>query len=137
MGPAPDRLIDELESMNRGELPDEAYELLADPGARHVLYYMTGEPSATLTELADVVAGLQATDEATVITAGDRDRIRVRLYHSVLPKLDAAGYVRFDPATRTVARGDVPAEVERLFESVRADAEDCDEGGNGNGAGNE
>jgi hypothetical protein len=92
-----------------GDLPsDEALSALSDPYVRHTLRSLHGRRSAALDDLADVVTGMAAASAGTVATAAERDRTRLRLYHVVLPKLDALGYVAFDPDERTVTDVDVP-----------------------------
>lgn len=91
--------------------PEEALSALADPHARHALRALHGRRDSTLEELADVVTGMVAAASDEVATPTDRDRTRLRLYHAVLPRLDALGYVEFDADERTVTRVDVPPEA--------------------------
>lgn len=115
--------MDSDESTFQGEIPfteldvsDRELRALADPLARHTLRYIGSHSAATLEEVADAVAGFEAAETETLVTAGSRDRFGVRLYHMVLPRLDELGFVRFDPADRKVERGDIPEDIAPLLE---------------------
>lgn len=98
------------------EVSDRELRALSNPLARHTLRFIGSHEEAMLDEVADAVAGLEAAETETLVTAGTRDRFRVRLYHVVLPKLDDLGLVSFDPADRRVERGDIPDDVAPLLE---------------------
>jgi len=115
--------MDSDESTSQGEISFSELEVsgrelraLANPLARHTVRFIDAHPKATLDEVADAVAGFEAAETETLVTAGSRDRFSVRLYHVVLPQLDELGFVRFDPASRTVERGDIPEDVAPLLE---------------------
>jgi hypothetical protein len=114
-------MTDELPSLDRirafeGDLPpDEAFRALSDPYARYALSHLHGNPTTSLDALADVVTALEATATETIATPSDRDRVRVHLHHATLPKLDALGYVAFDPDEGTVIEADVPPAVYALL----------------------
>lgn len=97
---------------------DEIFDLLSDRYVRHSLYYLFDRTSTSLDELADLVAGLEAVESDAITTPEDHERIRVRLYHVVLPKLDAHGYVEFDTDEHSVTRTEVPATVHSLLDAV-------------------
>lgn len=94
----------------------DAVSLLSSPMARRTLIYLTDTSTTTVEELADVLTGMEATGADTLATPADRRRVRILLYHCVLPRLDAAGYVDFDAEERTVVRGDVPEVVDELLD---------------------
>ena len=94
----------------------DAVSVLSSTMARRTLSYLTDTSTSTVEELADVLTGLESTDADALATPEDRRRVRIRLYHCVLPRLDAAGYVEFDPDERSVVRGDVPAVVHELLD---------------------
>jgi hypothetical protein len=75
---------------------DEFYRLLARPPRRRVLYYLQEHSTASVAELCDVLAGWEALDRSRTLGDEARDRIRCRLYHADLPKLDRAGVVSYD-----------------------------------------
>lgn len=95
-----------------GEIPlDEILDVLSDDHARYALYWLGEHPDATLEQLADVVTGIDAAATDAIATPSDRERARIHLYHVVLPKLDAHGYLDFDADDRTVTGANVPPEV--------------------------
>ena len=94
------------------ELPfDDVVRLLGDRNTRVVLVSLHDHPTPTLEELADVVAATEASETATIAEPADRDRIRLRLYHAILPRLDELGFIAFDPETTAVTDTDVPDAV--------------------------
>lgn len=111
-------LLDALEGVDEQTL-DELFRLLSDRYVRHTLFYLSSTPTTSLDELADVIAGLESIAQETIVTPVDRDRIRIRLYHAILPRLDEAGYVRFDTTDHTLERTNVPTPVSTLFEVIR------------------
>lgn len=60
-----------------------------------------------LKELCDTADGVATVDDLAdhhveqVPDAADRDRVKVALYHHILPKLDDANFIDFDPRTDT------------------------------------
>ncbi|QLK25639.1 hypothetical protein HYG81_16380 [Natrinema zhouii] len=95
-----------------GELPiDDVFRLLADRHARYALVYLHDNPSPPIDELADVLAGKDASVEGTITTPIDHNRIRIRLYHSVLPRIEAVGFISFDAETNAVTDTDIPTAV--------------------------
>jgi hypothetical protein len=99
---------DPEEQLSELDLPDRAIRTLSNPLARHALRYIQDRPETTLDAVADAVAGFEAVDTESIVTTSDRDRLRVKLYHVVLPRLDDEGFVEFDRAARTVERAAVP-----------------------------
>lgn len=94
------------------ELPvDRVVRLLADPAARYAIVLLHDEPTRTLEELADVVTGKTASVEGTIATPADRDRVRIRLYHVILPRLDTLGFAAFDADAKAVTDADIPDAV--------------------------
>lgn len=78
-------------------------DVATDDYARYSLYSLAHEPNTTLTELADFVTGFEAMLAGRVATPAEHERVRIRLYHAVLPKFDAIEYVDFDPVARMVS----------------------------------
>lgn len=91
-------------------LLDATFAALSDARRRHALYYLRDRESATLDELATVLAGwLNAREDgAGVATPDDRERVRAQLHHAQLPNLSAAGFVRYDLDSGEVALADLP-----------------------------
>lgn len=104
-----------LRAMDERVPSDEVFTLLADPYARYVIYYLHAQSATTLDELAAVIAGLEATESKRVATPSDHERIHLRLYHVVLPKLETRGYLELDPDGQTVERKRIPTEVSEML----------------------
>lgn len=81
-----------------GRVPvDDLFQILSRADRRRALCYLVFRESAALEELADVVAGWQATTEsAEIATAEDRRRVLSALTHSHVPRLVDAGVVAYD-----------------------------------------
>ncbi|WP_226041039.1 hypothetical protein [Natrinema sp. DC36] len=95
-----------------GELPvDDVFQLLADRHARYALLYLYDNPTPTIEELADVLAAKDASVQATIARPADRNPIRIRLYHAILPRIDALGFITFDAETNAVTDADIPTAV--------------------------
>lgn len=95
-----------------GEAPlDELFEVLSDRQSRFTLYYLAETASATLDEVAEAVTGFEAQTGGTIATPTDKRAVKTRLYHRVLPRLDASGYVEFDADESTVTLTVSPREL--------------------------
>ncbi|MFA9415471.1 hypothetical protein [Natrinema sp. HArc-T2] len=90
---------------------DDVVRLLGDCHARSVLVSLHDNPTPTLEELADVVTATAASETGTIAAPSDRDQIRLRLYHSILPQLEDLGFITFDTAAKTVTDTDIPEAV--------------------------
>ena len=66
-------------------------------------------------ELAEYVAGIEAMECGDIVTPTAYETIRIRLYHSVLPKLDEVGYIDFDLRDRTITSATIPEEMRSLL----------------------
>lgn len=110
--------LNALEGLQADQAPDEVLELLSDRYIRYTLYYLSKDPTTSLDELADIIAGWEATETDAIITPADRERIRIRLYHVILPKLDDTGYLDFDTTDHTIKRSSVPSIVSTLLEDL-------------------
>lgn len=94
------------------EVPvDDVIRLLGEPTARTALVYCYDQRTPTLEELADAVAGAAACADETIATPADRDRIRIRLYHSILPRLNDLEFVAVDYEANTVTETTIPDPV--------------------------
>jgi len=100
--------VDAETQLSELDLSDATIRTLSDPLVRHTLRYIDDYPETTLDAVADAVAGFEAADTESIVTTSDRDRLHVRLYHVVLPRLDDEGFVDFDRAAGTVERAEIP-----------------------------
>ncbi|NKE34650.1 hypothetical protein GWG54_02225 [Natronococcus sp. JC468] len=90
---------------------DDLLGLLSSREVRITLAYLYDHPSATLDDLAAVIAGATAADGGRIAGEGAYERARVTLHHSVLPRLDDHGLLEFDPSDGRVRDVDVPPAV--------------------------
>jgi|GEM_PF-527795 len=81
---------------------DDLFELLARPGNRYTLAYLSRtDGPVPYEDLVENVVDGAGTPEG-LSTADFRDQVATRLVHSNLPKLDDAGLVEYDRTDRTV-----------------------------------
>lgn len=97
---------------------DEIFRLLSDQYVRYTLDYLSASSTTSLDELTDVIAGLEAVEQEAIITPVEHDRIRIRLYHVVLPQLDECGFVQFDATDKTIEQSNVPSPVVALLDEI-------------------
>lgn len=77
-------------------------DAVTDEYSQYSLYVLAHDPHTTLSDLADVVTGFEAMRSGRIATPTEHERVRVRLYHAVLPKFDAIEYVDFDPESERI-----------------------------------
>lgn len=94
---------------------DEIFSLLSNRYVRYTLLSLSDEPTTTFEQLTDAVVGMEAAERDAIASPTDRERIRIRLYHVTLPKLEAADYVDFDTEEETVRRTRAPPAVDSLL----------------------
>ena len=96
------------------EVDERTARALAAPIRRRVLdVLLTADREWSLSELATVLAGWEATASGGMTTAEERRRIEVTLHHRHLPHLDAAGLASYDPSSKTVTPERVDEAVQR------------------------
>jgi len=101
------------------ELDERTLRALAEPTRRRVLdVLLTADREWSLSELATVLAGWEATASGGMTTAEERRRIEVTLHHRHLPHLDAAGLASYDPSSKTVTPEPVDEAVERAVSNA-------------------
>jgi len=83
---------------------DAAFELLADPVRREVLYHLADadETSVAVSSLAEAVVREGEPGASDESGASGARSLAVELHHAHLPKLEAHGVVAYDPERRTV-----------------------------------
>lgn len=92
-----------------GDAPlDEIFEVLSNRQSRFALYYLGDAGTASLDEVAAAVTGFEAQASDAIASPDDEQGVKTRLYHLVLPKLDAQGFVEFDADERTVTLTGLP-----------------------------
>lgn len=105
---------------------DAAFGVLADVHRRYALNYLRDRESATLDEVATVVAGWLGTrdDPTGVVTPRHRDSVRTALHHVHLPRLAAAGFVSYDADSGDVTLESLPEFVETVLDRSLAQQRD-------------
>lgn len=93
---------------------DAAYEALADPLRRETLCLLAKRGADTM-PIADLV------DYLTDLYDDPREKVAMRLKHTHLPKLQAAGFVEYDERSGTVRY----FHSEFLAEKLEADVVEC------------
>ena len=128
--------IDGDESADRGEESadpapdlDEFHQLLSSAPRRRVLYYLQEHPETPLEELSDVVAGWKAVEENAVIGPRERNRIRVSLHHTDVPRLADSGVVEYDRENREVTLDPLPDQLSRILHDSREYEQEVRTGG--------
>lgn len=80
----------------------ELFELLAQPGNRYTLAYLSrAEGGVPYEDLVEYVVDKGGTPEG-LSTAEFRNQVATRLVHSNLPKLDDAGLIEYDPTDKMI-----------------------------------
>lgn len=97
---------------------DSAFRLLGDQQRRHALYLLREHGEMAIDDLADVLTGWLAVRNDEGATPDDRERIRLRLVHVHVPKLEAAGIVDFEAESGRVTLDRLPPVVDRLLDGA-------------------
>lgn len=97
---------------------DAVFSALSDVHRRYALYYLQDRGSATIDELATVLASWLGTreDETTVVTPEDRERLRTELDDDYLPELADTAFVRYDHETGDISVKSLPEHVETILD---------------------
>jgi hypothetical protein len=87
------------------EMVGAVFDAISDSNRRYILYYLRDRKTATLGELATVVASWKRArePESEVVTNDDRKQVLASLHHADLPYLDDVGFVEYDFEAKTVA----------------------------------
>lgn len=99
-------------------LSGEEYDLLSDQTVRFTLTRLLHDPASSLDELATAVAGMKAGTEESVATKDDYRRIKLVLYHSVLPRLEEHGYLTFEYQEQSICDVSIPNDVENMLRKL-------------------
>lgn len=86
---------------------DDLFDSLSDRRRRYLLYHALSTDENVL-DLDDAVAAVERYENATTPPDVhlDAERIRIALHHAHLPRLDADGYLDYDPGAGTVELAD-------------------------------
>lgn len=96
------RLINEIVS-DGGQPPlDRVLEALSQEIDRYILYYLYENESATFDDLVDGVIALDADEPPINISDNYRRKVRTKLHHKRLPKLESLGIIEYDQRNGSV-----------------------------------
>lgn len=97
---------------------DAIFGAISNVHRRYALYYLQDRDSATVDELATVLASWLGTreDEAAVVTPDDRERLRAELDDTHLPELADTAFVRYDCETGAVSVESLPEIGETILD---------------------
>lgn len=105
-----------------GDRQDELFDVLSHPARRFTLRYLqTADVPLEVSELATELVAWEVERPVSDRTSEDRDAIEVSLLHSHLPKMAAAGLVRYDTARKTVSLADRTDEVQAHLQTMASD----------------
>jgi hypothetical protein len=97
------------------DLDERTARALASQTRRRVLDVLRdADGEWSLSELATVLAGWEATTSGGMATPDARARIEVELHHRHLPRLDAANLASYDASSKTVTPEPLDDAVERV-----------------------
>ncbi|WP_170977290.1 DUF7344 domain-containing protein [Halorussus salinisoli] len=96
------------------------FDALSRTERRYLLYYLHDRGTATVEELATVLAGwLQVHEnEVEIVTPDDRQRVQVSLHHVDLPKLEDEGFVRYDSDSGEVTLDSMPETFDSILSAA-------------------
>ncbi|SFB71316.1 hypothetical protein SAMN05444422_101404 [Halobiforma haloterrestris] len=97
---------------------DELFEVLSKPPRRRILTALAETNPRRETEFVP----------RDFTRDGRREDVLVGLYHTHLPKLDDAGFIEWDPNSRTITRGPRFAEIAPIVELLTAHRDDLPTG---------
>lgn len=103
------------EMFRTASLSDEAIKTLSNPRVRYTIRCLDQESAPTLDRLAELVVGIEAATSDTVVTTADRDHVHADLSTFIIPKLDALGYVSYEPSAQRVESTDISTGVHVLL----------------------
>lgn len=104
-----------LEAPDPWDLDERTARALASETRRRVLDVLQdADREWSLSELATVLAGWEATASRGMATPDDRARIEVELHHRHLPHLDAVNLASYDASSKTVTPEPLDDAVERV-----------------------
>lgn len=95
----------------------DAFDLLNSYRRRLVLARVSGaEGPVPVGRLAAELAAAEGDAPSDAVTASERERNKIRLHHTDIPPLAAAGLVHYDTQSGLVSDGDLPLEGDDWLE---------------------
>jgi len=101
---------------------DEVFAALGHPRRRYLLYTLVnGSTEAPLSDLATDIAAWELEKPASEVTAGERRRVHISLYHSHIPKLASLGILDYHEAENVIVRAVNTAQVQAVLDGAGAE----------------
>lgn len=122
--PGEDRVDAQEESSPGGDqIPDRFYRALSAADRRRCLWYLIEQSDESdVRELANVLAGWEASDTGSMSTESDHADVLLELHHRHLPLLDDAGLIEYDSDSGAVDLDDLNESArDRLAELLPQD----------------
>jgi len=91
-------------------------QILAEPRRRYALYHLRRHEEATVTRLADNVAGWLNAARSEPLSAEAHVRLYTDLHHTDVPKLSAAGLIEYDEENERVTVAEFPDVFDSLLD---------------------
>lgn len=96
---------EQLRELEPGEV-DEMFDLLGHPQRRYLLDALGTDAAVPIADLVDVVVEQERNARGPAPDAGRADQVKLKLFHSHLPKLEGANVVDCEYGTGTVTVDD-------------------------------
>lgn len=111
-------MVDDPADAEPGAVADAVFRAVSDTERRYVLYYLRARNSVSVEELATALAGWLGArgPDPAVVTPADHQRVRVRLHHEHLPRLDDEGFVRYDREAGEVELAALPETLDTVLD---------------------
>lgn len=100
---------------------DTVFEVLSNNRRRFIISTLRQrDDPVELTTLAREIGAHEADIDPSAVDSTEQKRVYVSLYQTHIPKLESAGFVRYDEETRTVAAMPAVTEVDRYLGPVQS-----------------
>lgn len=107
---------------------DEVFAALGHPRRRYLLHaLLDGRSEQTLDELATSITAWEQDEPREAVTAEERDRCRVALYHTHIPKLADAGILDYESDDDVVVRTTNTEQAQAVLTGIGGEADDAQE----------
>jgi len=101
---------------------DEVFAALGHPRRRYLLYTLiNGSTEVSLSDVATDIAAWELEKPASEVTAAERRRVHISLYHSHVPKLASLGIVDYHEAENVIVRAVNTAQVQAVLDGAGAE----------------
>lgn len=103
---------------------DRVLQALSRERDRCILYCLTENEAVDIDELVDAVIELERDEPPATVPDGERRKVRTKLHHARLPKLEALGIVEYDKRNGAIRYRNPPPHFEDFLHLARELEED-------------